>query len=397
MDPSYYVGVVRPPERREVTATASDPARTAVRTRAPIRRSVFVAGFAVLLAGGAALRFWSLPNRPGWQYDETVYIYVGTNLLQHGTINEHITYGAPWTPDLYEPPYYFLILARWFALTGASMYHARVLGVLFSLGTLVLLWRLIIRIGGQQMAFFSMIPIVFDGWLLFIQRISYMENMLLLLITAGMLLYKQALDNPTKWRFVVAGVVLGFAVAVKYTGASVIAGVLLCWFILRRNHGGHMTMLGAAMVTFAGCAALEASWFDTPGHDWWAQQTLIQIKRVLGLQQSGGTLTSFSAALHLMLAQYDVFAFSFAVAAAAFVMVIRRLWTCCRARSWESVKDNSLLWSWMLSGLVVFGVSSLKFPQYFALILVPMYAWFWTEVYHWRWSWRRLPDRGGLP
>jgi hypothetical protein len=38
----------------------------------------------------------------------------------------------------------------------------------------------------------------------------------------------------------------------------------------------------------------------------------------------------------------------------------------------------------MASAIVIFGFSSLRYPQYFALILVPMYAWFWTETRHWR-------------
>ena len=38
----------------------------------------------------------------------------------------------------------------------------------------------------------------------------------------------------------------------------------------------------------------------------------------------------------------------------------------------------------MASAIVIFGFSSLRYPQYFALILVPMYAWFWTESRNWR-------------
>jgi hypothetical protein len=38
----------------------------------------------------------------------------------------------------------------------------------------------------------------------------------------------------------------------------------------------------------------------------------------------------------------------------------------------------------MASAIVIFGFSSVRYPQYFALILVPMYAWFWTEASNWR-------------
>ena len=44
--------------------------------------------------------------------------------------------------------------------------------------------------------------------------------------------------------------------------------------------------------------------------------------------------------------------------------------------------------------MVVFGLSSLKFPQYFALILLPAYCFLWTEVA--RWNWRSIWKRGAV-
>lgn len=349
-----------------------------------------VLGYAVLLAAGAGFRLWSLSSRPGWQYDEGVYTGVAANLLAHGTVNEHITYGAPWSPDLYQPPFYFIVLARWFALTGVSIYHARIFGVLCALGALTLLWRLLVRVHGDRTGLCAMVPIVFDGWLMYVQRISYMENMLLLLVVTGMLLYQRALDNPSWRRFVVAGVVLGFATAFKYTGAYVIGAVLLCWLITHRAHLKHVALLGSATASFCIAILYEVLSFDTRGHDWWLQDTMVQVRRVLGIQHSGGTLTSPTAALHLLFAEYDVFAPSFLIALVALVLALRRLWSCYRERDWRPVKNNVLLWSWMASALVIFGSSSLRYPQYFALVLVPMYAWFWTETRHWRLrSWGR--------
>lgn len=81
-------------------------------------------GFLWLLAAGAVLRLWGL-NKPDWQYDEGVYTRVAQNLLQHGTLNEHIGYGVSWQPFLYQPPLYFLALCRWFALTGPGIDQAR--------------------------------------------------------------------------------------------------------------------------------------------------------------------------------------------------------------------------------------------------------------------------------
>jgi 4-amino-4-deoxy-L-arabinose transferase-like glycosyltransferase len=353
-------------------------------SRPAFRPGLLTAAFGAVLLFGAVFRFWSLASRPGWQYDEGVYTEVATNLLQHGTINEHITYGSGWSPDLYQPPFYFLVLARWFSLTGVSIYHARILGVLCALAALTLLWRLLIRVHGPATALYAMVPIVLDGWLMYIQRISYMENVLLLLVAAGMLLYQRALDTPSWWRFASAGVTLGFAAAFKYTGVYVIGAVLLCWLITKRAHLKHLALLGCALAAVSLAILYEVVAFDAGGHHWWLQDTLVQVRRVLAIQQSGGTLTSPTAALHLLLAQYDVFAPSFLIALVTLTLALRRLWDCYRERDWRPVTGNALLWSWMASAIVIFGFSSLRYPQYFALILVPMYAWFWTETTNWQ-------------
>ncbi|HMH89660.1 MAG TPA: glycosyltransferase [Streptosporangiaceae bacterium] len=333
---------------------------------------------AAVFAAGAVLRLWSLASRPGWQYDEGVYTQVATGLLRHGQLAEHATYGTAVTTDLFQPPFYFLALARWFAAAGPSVYHARLLGAACSLASLGLLYLLVRRVHGPRTALFAIVPVMLDGWLLYIQRVSYLENALLALITGGMLLYQAALDRPSWQRFAAAGSVLGFAAAFKYTGTYVLVAVALCWLIRRGDRRGHLVLLGCAAAAFAGCILIEARMFG--GHLWW-QDTIVQVRRVLGVQQSGGTLTSPAKALHLLFGEYWMFAASLAVACAGVVTALRRVRSAWRARNLASLRGNALLLSWMTAGVVVFGASSLRFPQYFALILIPAYAYFWTEAH----------------
>ena len=62
---------------------------------------------------------------------------------------------------------------------------------------------------GPRAALFAILPLTFDGWLLYIQRESYIENLIIAVIAAGLVLYQRALDSPSWQRFAVAGVVLG--------------------------------------------------------------------------------------------------------------------------------------------------------------------------------------------
>jgi Dolichyl-phosphate-mannose-protein mannosyltransferase len=416
----------------EIVQPALEPTTETPRpTRRRRSRRPWSLAFLGILAIGAALRFWDLAATPNWQYDEGVYTTVGKNVLQYGLLAEHIPYGDPWSPFLFQPPLYFLILARWFALTGVSVYHARILGVLCSLGTLTCLFLLLRRIHGPAAALFVSVPVIFDGWLLYVQRVSYIENPLLFLVVLSMLLYQRAVERPTWKRYVAAGAMIGFAAVFKYTAAYTLAAIALCWLIggqdkatssgpapaslesgpdgdargearnARRSghrraraettkhrtinrHAGHLLLFGTAALMILAYVGIMIRLFDLPGHDWFIEENLVQVRRVLGDQKSGGTLTSPAAALHLLFAQYRVFLASFLIAVASFVLAVKRLLRCWKIRNWSPVQGNVLVFSWMAAGVVVFGVSSLRFPQYFALLLVPMYCFWWTEFWQWR-------------
>jgi 4-amino-4-deoxy-L-arabinose transferase-like glycosyltransferase len=361
--------------------------------RKPERRYAAALVFAAVLAAGVAVRFWHLSVSPGWQWDEAIYLRVGQS-VQAGVLQEHPVFDAAWVPFLYQPPLYFILLAHWFDAVGASMYHARVLGVTATAVMLALLFRLLWRIHGSRTALFAMIPVVFDGWLMYIERASYIENVLMVIIVAALLLYQRALDRPAWYNFALAGIGIGCAASFKQTGTYVLAAALLCWLIIRREHRGHLLMLGVALAVVVIYLVAMVRMYDVPGHPWYLDQSLVQVRRVLGLQSSGGTLTSPTKLVHLLVAQYKYFVPSFLLGVIALVAGLRRLLQCYRARHWLPARDNALLFSWFAAGVVVFGFSSLKFPQYFALILIPGYCYLWTEVAAGTWP---AAIRAGLP
>jgi 4-amino-4-deoxy-L-arabinose transferase-like glycosyltransferase len=344
-----------------------------------VTRLRWAGGAAAVIGAGTAIRFWQLASS-GWQYDEIVYTDVARSVTTgHGLVEKYAV-GLPHQPFLYQPPWYPYLLAAWFRVTGASITNARVLGVLLACCTLVLLWDLIRRQLGPRAALYAILPLTFDGWLLYIERVSYIENLIVAVIAAGLVLYQRALDSPSWQRFAVAGVTLGLAGCLKYTGLYVVAVVMMSWLILQREHRGHRVMVAVAVGMIVLDQIVLLLWW---GHSY-LLQTQLQIQRVLGIQSSAGTVTSPGALIHLLFQQYHLFIPSFLIALTGMVIATRYIFRCYRTRDWVPVQHQALLFSWVAMGIVTLGLSNLRFPQYFALVLVPLYLLVWTEVWNMR-------------
>jgi 4-amino-4-deoxy-L-arabinose transferase-like glycosyltransferase len=334
------------------------------------------------LASVTLIRLWQVGGKPGWQSDEPVYTAVAANVARFGTLNEHIQYGLSWSPFLFHPPFYFLVLAGWFDLVGTGVPQARVLAVLMTLIMFALLCRLLWKLHGPRVALVTLTLVAFDGWLLYIQRVSYIENTLFVLIMTGLLMYQRALERRGWLSFLVAGMVIGCATVFKYTGVYLIVTVGIYWLIVRREHRLHLTLLGGWAFILALYAAIMTPLFHVGPNNWFISDNLLQLERVTGLRSSGGTLTSPLALGYLLAHQYAVFLPSLIVATASFVLVVRKVVQCARTRSVAPLERNTLLFSWTVAGIIVFGASRLRYQQYFALLLVPMYSFLWTELLH---------------
>jgi len=136
---------------------------------------------------------------------------------------------------------------------------------------------------------------------------------------------RQQTRYPVARRFLLAGAVLGFAVVFKHTGFYVIPAVLLNWLIIRTQAHGHRLLLAGIGTVVGAYLAVMIPLFDTGHHDWYLQQSLVQIRRVLGLRVSRGTLASPGEFAHLLTHQYVVFVPSLAVALAGPATAVTRI------------------------------------------------------------------------
>jgi glycosyltransferase involved in cell wall biosynthesis/4-amino-4-deoxy-L-arabinose transferase-like glycosyltransferase/putative flippase GtrA len=346
---------------------------------APNKRR-YLLGCALAVGLGIILRLWQLSSKPGWQVDEVTYEAIGQNLLRHGQLSLPTAYGEAWEPFLFHPPFYLLLLARWFALFGPGVYQARLLGVLVSFVSMVILTRLIWRLHGPQAALAVTVFIAADGWMLFIQRVSYIENLVLILVAGTFLVYDHALRRGSWPWFAAAGTMAGATTVFNHDGAYVLLAIAIAWAFTRKSHWLQAMALAIAASITGVYVAIMIWLFDQNGHDWYIGQTLIQLDRVLGADPSRGTLTTPTAFIYLAVHQYAVFAPSLLIALAGIIWLGTDLLRCVRRRNLAALGSDLILPAWLGAGVVVFGLSTLRYPQYFSLVLIPAYTYLWTRT-----------------
>jgi 4-amino-4-deoxy-L-arabinose transferase-like glycosyltransferase len=340
---------------------------------------VYVGLFAgtMLLAG--VLRFWSIGSRPGYEWDEPVYTNIAANAVRLGSITIKPEYGVESAPYLFHPPFYFLELGGWFSVTGVGITQARILGAVVSLLGLAVLYCLLREIIGR-LALVAVALVAVDGWLVFTQRVSWIENSLLVLMFLALWFYYRATQRPTIANYVLAGFWLGAATMFKYLGVYVVVATLIDWCIERRDGRKYVVMFLTTAATIAVYVAVMLLIFQDGTRNVFWDDSTVQFKRTVGLHESRGTLSSLRDYVVPLLHRYRVFAGTMLVALGGILLLLFRLGQCAWSRSLAPVRPNSLLFSWALAGLISFGSINLKFPHYFELLLIPLYAYLVAEV-----------------
>lgn len=349
------------------------------------RKSSFWLLLTGILAIASVLRVWQLATRPGYDWDETVYHAIGANMAEDNLLQAKPEYGSPREPYLYHPPLYFMLLGLWFRTFGTGMTQGRALAVVGSLIMLVVLALWLRRLVGDRWALVATFVLAIDAWVVFTNRVGWIENTMMVIGIVGLVLYHRALVNSSAFGYLIAGGVLGLVTVYKHVGLYFLVAVVIHWLIIRRESRKHLVLIGTSLAVFLSYIGILSM---TYGTTYWDQST-VQIQRILGMRESRGAVNSFSDIVNPLVAQYKIFAVTLLLVAIGGVLVLilgikeirnalrhRRATRQRRSPVPALMKDQplgyTLLFAWAAAAALCFGVMRLWLPHYFAMIVIPM-------------------------
>jgi 4-amino-4-deoxy-L-arabinose transferase-like glycosyltransferase len=338
----------------------------------------FVPGLLGILGLAALLRLWQINLRPGYDWDEPVYTSVGTNLAEHGLLQATIEAGRQAEPYLYHPPFYFYLLSVWFKLWGSGITQARVLAAVGSLILLLLVALFLRRLVGRGAALLAAAALALDGWMVFSNRVSWIENTMLPLGVGALWLYWEAYKRGRTGWFVAAGLALGAVTIYKHVGVYFLGAAVLHWLLMRRYHREHVKLLGSAALVVAAYIGGMSLVF---GADFWREST-VQFARSLDLRQSRGALNSIADIIGPLLDQYTIFWLTLTFVAISAVFAIVRTVQMLKRRTVAPLHGRELLFAWFAGALIFFTVLQLRLPHYFMMLVVPAYCYLASELVH---------------
>lgn len=355
-----------------MTLTLEAPQRTVRRVTPRIGDAALPA---LVLLAAAVLRFWDLGHRPGFEWDEPVYANIGTSVAHGDGIFLKPSDGIDQAPYLYHPPFYFLLLGAWFRIAGAGIAQARIVAAVASLAVLAMLYVLMRRRWGR-LALVPLAVLATDGWLIFSNRISWIENTMLVLAVGGILAYDHARrDGRTTW-FAAAGALLGAACIYKHLGAYLLVAVGIAWLVTRTQHRQHIVLFATAGAVVAVYLLAMLAIF---GGDY-VDATAVQLERLTGRKEARGSIGGTGQVLDAITGPYKIYATTLGLTAASGLLLARRVFLLARRRFAPEAAGDPLLLGWAAAAIVSFAAMGLKMGHYFMLILIPLYLFTAAEV-----------------
>jgi 4-amino-4-deoxy-L-arabinose transferase-like glycosyltransferase len=356
---------------------------------------------AVVLAVATALRFIGLATRPAYDWDESNYLEIGRNVAEFGVVTAKTPFGQEPELYFYNPVFYFWLEGGWFKLFGSGILQARWLAAGAAVLMLLMLAGMLRSLLGTW-ALLAVSLLALDGWMIFTNRVGWIENVGFVFAVGGLWLYKVALDKPTWLRFGAAGLVLAWATVFKHQFGYFIVGVFFCWLIVREHHRKHVVMFGTMVLGAVAYVAAMLLW----NADDYRREMGGQLMRLLGKRASRGAVSSLSETITAFQNQYAIYfgmvvALGLAGALVAYrtAQIAWRLvaaWRQSRQAeigseldSWrqrwdyafERVMPYALVYAWALGAFACFGPTmKVRLPHYIFLVIVPAYCYLAAEL-----------------
>lgn len=117
-----------------------------------------------------------------------------------------------------HPPFYYALVKVWFALVGAGLFRAKLLSILFSLATLVLLFHLARDLFGRRAAWLALLSSAFLPYQVYYSHTARMHLVQPFFITTVIFLSYRYLARERKRDWVLAAAAWALAIQTNYMG-----------------------------------------------------------------------------------------------------------------------------------------------------------------------------------
>lgn len=339
--------------------------------------------FLLVFVAAVFLRFWNLAVSPYYEWDEPVYASIGAHVAQTGAVQVKTEISSDASAYLYHPPFYFLLLGEWFNRFGVSIEVARILSALMSTVTLAMLFFFLMTYDGGRVggALFALFLLGMDGWMIFSNRVSWIENTMMPIGIMGLWVYGTAIkaEKPQFWRYWIAGIVLAAAGIFKHVGLYFLLAVPICWLLIGRKHAREHILLAVAAALMI--LVYVSTMYLTYG-DIFLEHYGVQIRRTFGFQKARGIVENLGHVWAAVSGNYRVYAGMMITAAIALGLFVKAAYRAVTLKTLSHLENNALLFSCTAAALLFFGSISLKIPHYYLMVLVPLYAFAAIEIAH---------------
>ncbi|WP_028061981.1 ArnT family glycosyltransferase [Solirubrobacter soli] len=325
------------------------------------------------------MRFPGLASKPGYDWDEPVYANIGASVANGDGLHLKADFGSQTVPYLYHPPFYFWLLGGWMRVFGTGIGPARFLAATMSIAVLALLFSLMRRRWGN-LALIPLIVLATDGWLVFSNRVSWIENTMLVFAAAAIVVYDLALRSHRTRTYALAGLLVGATVIFKHVGIYVLMAVCITFVVVRRDVRGHLTLLAVALAVIAAYIAGMTLAFQDGTHNWFLDASQVQIERLTGHKESRGSISGLDQVVDAFIGPYIVFTMTLLLAGVSLLMVARRSLILVRRRFATDAVPDPVLYGWAAAAAITFAASGLKMAHYFMMVEIPLLLFLFSEL-----------------